>query len=121
MALNMHVILWSLCLRSAVVLRQSTDKMRDHHSALHAQISVIPCEKKTTGIEHPGTWLIGGSLKNMEIDSFFTSCPEVKKGRKKKIHLQKTAEILPTDDFSPDRRTLFAWRCAKQDVVVNVS
>lgn len=46
MALNMHVILWSSCLRSAVVLRQSTDKMRDHHSALHAQISVIPCEKK---------------------------------------------------------------------------
>lgn len=45
MALNMHVILWSPCLRSAVVLRQSTDKMRDHHYALHAQISVIPCEQ----------------------------------------------------------------------------
>lgn len=45
MALNMHVILWSPCLRSAVVLGQCTDKMRDHHSALHAQISVIPCEQ----------------------------------------------------------------------------
>lgn len=95
MALNMHVILWSPCLRSVVVLRQSTDKMRDHHSALHAQISVIPCEKKTTGIEHPGTWLIGGSLKNMEIDSFFTSCPEVKKGRKKYISKRQQRYYQP--------------------------
>lgn len=63
---------------------------------------------KTTEIEHPGTWLIGGSLKNMEIDGFFSSCPGVTKGGKEKIHLQKTAEILPTSDSSPDRHALFA-------------
>lgn len=76
---------------------------------------------KQLGIEHPGTWLIGASLKNMEIDGFFSSCPEVKKGGRKKIHLQKTAEILPTDNSGPDRHALFVWRCAKQDVVLNMS
>lgn len=45
MALNMRVILRSPCLRSAVVLRQSTDKMRDQHSALDAPFGVMPCEQ----------------------------------------------------------------------------
>jgi len=35
--------------RPAVLLRQSTDKMKDHSSVLHAQISLIPCEQNNWG------------------------------------------------------------------------